>query len=104
MSRTLTAGESLTHEHWIAAGRRALTRGITVRQISGGDQWIAASGSNPDIAYALTLGDGGVVSCSCPAQTWGTPVCSHMGALALRLGTLTLPLDDVAGDAGELGA
>ncbi len=55
-----------------------------VRQLAGCGAWVAASGTDADAAYVVSLR-----VCECPACAWGDPVCKHRAALAAKLGCLS---------------
>ncbi|MDP9370481.1 MAG: SWIM zinc finger family protein [Chloroflexota bacterium] len=67
---------------WQWALERAIAQGVHVRQLQCG-VWVAASGTDLNAAYAVTLAD-----CECRAASEGDPVCKHRAALAHRLGRL----------------
>ncbi len=67
---------------WQQALERATAQGVQVRQLQCG-VWVAASGTDPNAAYAVTLTD-----CECRAASEGDPVCKHRAALAYHLGIL----------------
>lgn len=77
MSRTFA---TISPETRRAAMRRAVADGIQVRQLNTSEIWTASSGRNPEKAYELTVRDGRVVSCSCPAGVHGNPYCKHVAA------------------------
>jgi hypothetical protein len=86
--RTLTATASTrTPEALVRAIAYAMHRGIEVRQIDA-TTWEATSGSDPDTTYRLTLNEDGAIVCHCPAASFGN-LCSHVGALAMRIAGVT---------------
>lgn len=100
-----TSRRAPTPERWRLAAQRAAKKGIEVRQVNESGMWVANSGSCATTAYVLQISGGIVHSCSCPAMAeWGDSVCHHAAAYYLSIGTLSLPPDADAGDAGELGA
>jgi hypothetical protein len=83
-------------ERWQAAARRALAGGVEVRQVNTNGMWVANSGTQSNVAYLLEINQGIVRSWSCPAGTYGDPVCK----LAARY-YLDMRLIDLDGDGPE---
>lgn len=73
-----------TPERWAAALARAVSEGVTVRQLAGSGAWIATSGTDADVAYVVSI-----TACECRAACEGDPVCKHRGALRHKLGILS---------------
>src|SRR5690349_12153067 len=80
-------------ERWQAAARRALAEGVEVRQVNTSGMWVANSGTQSNVAYLLEINQGIVRSCSCPAGTYGDPVCKHSARYYLDMGLIDLDGD-----------
>lgn len=96
MPRTLGTGRPRTHADWVRLALLARKRGIEVRQLRDG-VYVASSASNPDRAYEVSLGWSGETRCECEAGERGL-LCSHVCALAMKLGALTLPDEEENND------
>jgi hypothetical protein len=93
--RTLTTGRPRTHADWLRLALQARQRGIEVRQLRDG-VFVASSASNPDRAYEVSIGPTGETHCECQAASFGN-LCTHVAALAVKLGRISLPEQDQAG-------
>src|SRR4051812_47595182 len=91
-----------TLERWQKAAERAVAEGISVRQVNASGMWVASSGTHANVAYVLEITGTLVQSCSCPAGTFGDPVCKHAARFYLDAGLLEL--DDPEPDPPALGA
>jgi integrase len=73
-------------ERWQRAAHRAVDEGVTVRQVNSNGMWVANSGTQANVAYLLEIAQGIARSCSCPAGTYGDPVCKHAARYYLDMG------------------
>src|SRR5215207_11587667 len=64
-------------ERWQRAAQRAISEGISVRQVNASGMWVGSSGSDVTMAYLLDITGGVVHACSCPAGDFGDPCCKH---------------------------
>ena len=83
-----------TPERWQAALRRALEENVQVRQLVGSGAWLATSGTDATKAYELTVVNGVVRGCRCPAGEHGDPCCKHAARFSFAAGLLDLDLAD----------
>lgn len=77
-------------QRWQEALQRGIHEGVTVRQLAGSGLWLATSGTQPDVAYELTVRGLIVDSCSCPAGEHGDDVCKHRAVWYHQAGVLGL--------------
>jgi hypothetical protein len=91
-----------TPERWQKAAERAVAEGISVRQVNASGMWVASSGTHANVAYVLEITGSLVQSCSCPAGSFGDPVCKHAARFYLDAGLVEL--DDPEPDPPALGA
>src|SRR5215212_10146801 len=75
-------------ERWQRAAQRAITEGISVRQVNASGMWVGSSGSDGTMAYLLEITGGVVHACSCPAGDFGDPCCKHAARFYLDAGVL----------------
>jgi hypothetical protein len=102
VSPVVRQSRQATPERWQAAAQRAVDEGVEVRQVNTSGMWVANSGTQSNVAYLLEIAQGIVRSCSCPAGTYGDPVCKHAARYYLDLGLIEL--DDPEPDPPALGA
>jgi hypothetical protein len=88
------AARTASPERWVRAAERAITEGISVRQVNSSGAWVANSGTHANVAYLLEIANGVVHSCSCPAGTFGDPCCKHAARYYLDMGILDGPEGD----------
>jgi hypothetical protein len=77
-------------ERWQRAAQRAITEGISVRQVNASGMWVGSSGSDATMAYLLEITGGVVHACSCPAGDFGDPCCKHAARFYLDAGLLEI--------------
>src|SRR5215217_8659702 len=89
-------------ERWQRAAQRAITEGISVRQVNASGMWVGSSGSDATMAYLLEITGGVVHACSCPAGDFGDPCCKHAARFYLDAGLLEI--EDPEPDPPAIGA
>jgi hypothetical protein len=73
---------------WQNAAARAITEGIRIAQVQGSGQWIATSGTQDGVAYAVEVTGNIAHGCDCLAGLNDDPVCKHRAAYYLLIGAL----------------
>src|SRR5262245_1629793 len=75
---------------WQQAATRAIAEGVRIAQVQGAGQWIATSGTQEGVAYAVEVTGNIAHGCDCLAGLNDDPVCKHRAAFFLLIGALKI--------------